>query len=565
MQLWELNRERRRARAAGLALTCCLLLVAWLPVPAPALPAPAAAAALPQGDWVYLRDGLPLAPGDDPVEVLAVGDVMPGRGVAAVDEPLAGVEPWLQAADLAVGNLECVLGAEGTARPGPYRLRAPSGAAAMLARAGFDVLGLANNHALDYGPEGLAGTAVLLEWAGIDAVGPGPGMEAAFRPTVREVRGLRLAFLAFNAVPDPDGMPAAPAPLHPTHPGTARQGKWDGVASGVRSDAWVPAAWDPERGPAAVAAARANANAVIVLVHWGYEYDRRSDPGQRDMARALLDAGADLVVGHHPHVVQETATAAELGLEERHGLVAYSLGNLLFDQAQPETRRGLVLRAFFDRDGLRAVQALPVQAGLRPGPIPPGPPSLQAKGGASSSPLAGEDPTGRIGPGERSPGEGSIDLTGDGRPETVRLEGEQVVVYEAGMEAWRGLPEWRVADLALGDPNDDGRAEIVLALWKPDQEGVLRSHPFIVGYRGGAYRVLWGGSSLANPIHEVELRDVDGDGAEEMLVLEEQGDTDPAGSTGGGWAVAAWRWHGWGFSLLWRSRLSRCSRPCLSR
>src|SRR5690606_29266839 len=146
---------------------------------------------------------------------------------------------------------------------------------------------------------------------------------------------------------------------------------------------------------------------------------------------------------------------------------------------------------------------------------------------------------GRIGSGERSPGERWADLTGDGVPETVRLEGEQVVVYEAGVEAWRGLPEWRVADLALGDPNDDGRAEIVLALWKADEEGVLRSHPFIVGYRGGTYRVLWGGSALAKPIHEVELRDVDGDGAEELLVLEEQGDTDPAGSTGGGWALAA--------------------------
>jgi len=571
MQLWHMNRERRRARAAGLALTCCLFLVAWLPVQAPALPAPAAAA-LPQGDWIYLRDGRPLAPGDDPVEVLVVGDVMPGRAVAAVDDPLAGVEPWLQAADVAVGNLECVLGssalriaqdlgpdeAGGTARPGPYRLRAPATAAAMLARAGFDVLGLANNHALDYGPEGLAGTAVLLEWAGMDVVGAGPGREAALRPTVREVGGLRLAFLAFNAVPDPDGVPAAPA-LRTHLSGAAPGGA--SVASGVRSDAWTPAPWDPERGPAAVAAARTNADAVIVLVHWGYEYDRRSDPGQRDMARTLLAAGADLVVGHHPHVVQETATAAELGLEGRQGLVAYSLGNLLFDQAQPETRQGLALRAFFDRDGLRAVQALPVQAGLRPGPIPPSPPSQPEQGGEVFPPLAGEDPTGRIGSEGASspplagegPGERSADLTGDGVPETVRLEGEQVVVYEAGVEAWRGLPEWRVADLALGDPNDDGRAEIVLALWKADGEGVLRSHPFIVGYRGGTYRVLWGGSALAKPIHEVELRDVDRDGAEELLVLEEQGDTDPAGSTGGGWALAAWRWHGWGFSLLWRS------------
>ncbi len=140
---------------------------------------------------------------------------------------------------------------------------------------------------------------------------------------------------------------------------------------------------------------------------------------------------------------------------------------------------------------------------------------------------------------------GAIDLTGDGVPEEVRLEGEQVVVYEAGLEAWRGLPEWQVAGLALGDPNDDGRAEIVLSLWKVDGSGEPRSHPFVVGYRGGSYRVLWGGSALARPIHDVALADVDGDGAQELLVLEE-----PAP---GERAVAAWRWHGWGFSLLWRS------------
>jgi len=130
-------------------------------------------------------------------------------------------------------------------------------------------------------------------------------------------------------------------------------------------------------------------------------------------------------------------------------------------------------------------------------------------------------------------------------PEGVRLEGEQVVVYEAGVAAWRGLPTWRVVDLALGDPNDDGRAEMVLALWKEDAKGVPRSHPFVLGHRGGTYRVLWGGSALPRPIHEVELGDLDGDGVEELLVLEEQ--------ETGERAVAAWRWHGWGFSLLWHS------------
>jgi hypothetical protein len=164
---------------------------------------------------------------------------------------------------------------------------------------------------------------------------------------------------------------------------------------------------------------------------------------------------------------------------------------------------------------------------------------------------------------------GAIDLTGDGVAEQVRLEKQQVIVYHDGIETWRGLPEWRVVDLALGDPNDDGRSELVLALWKPDTAGVPRdsteplsrdfvelsrdaraerlveaSHPFIIGYREGAYRVLWGGSAVADPIREVELGDVDGDGVQELIVLEELGDD---------CAVTVWRWHGWGFSLMWRS------------
>jgi hypothetical protein len=139
---------------------------------------------------------------------------------------------------------------------------------------------------------------------------------------------------------------------------------------------------------------------------------------------------------------------------------------------------------------------------------------------------------------------GAIDLTGDGVVEQVRLEEQQVIVYGNGVETWRGLLEWRVVDLALGDPNDDGRSELVLALWKPDAAGVPRSHPFIIGYRQGAYRILWGGSAVADPIREVELGDVDGDGVQELIVLEERGD---------GCAVTVWRWHGWGFSLMWRS------------
>jgi hypothetical protein len=142
--------------------------------------------------------------------------------------------------------------------------------------------------------------------------------------------------------------------------------------------------------------------------------------------------------------------------------------------------------------------------------------------------------------------QGEIDLTGDGVFERVQRFGERVTIYQDSAEVWQSPPEWQVVDLALGDPNDDGRGEVLLAFWKQDEAGVPRSHPFIVGYRGGYYRELWGGSAVDVPIHEVELADVDGDGAQELIVLEETVD-------GVERAVAIWRWNQWWFNIAWRS------------
>ena len=487
--------------------------------------------------FLYLRDGEPLAAEEQVVELIAVGDIMLGRGVAERlehedgDGPFAAVASWLGAADLALGNLECVIAEEGTPRLGPYRLRAPPSAVAALRDAGFDLLGVANNHALDLGPQGLVETVSRLRRAGMATVGAGPDEGAAARPLIRDVGGVRLALLAFNAVPD--------------QAGTTEGGGWTG------------AQWDPVQARAAVAAASAQADAVIVSIHWGYEYELRPDPSQRRAAQAMLAAGADLVIGHHPHVVQ--------GTEVSDGrFVAYSLGNFVFDQQQGETRQGLALRAFFDAHGLRAVQALPLWAGPQPRLMTPieatsllarVQPPLRRLGFACEA-LDRHDgevchevevpQTARAGPFHA----GMIDLTGDGVPEQVRRVEEQVVVYGNGTEPWRGPAAWRVLDIALGDPNDDGRGELLLALRKPDAAGVPRSHPFIIGYRGGTYRVVWGGSAVADPISEVELGDVDGDGAQELIVLEELSDGCAPGCP---MAVSVWRWHGWGFTLMWRS------------
>jgi len=151
--------------------------------------------------------------------------------------------------------------------------------------------------------------------------------------------------------------------------------------------------------------------------------------------------------------------------------------------------------------------------------------------------------------------EGAIDLTGDGVPETILREGETLRVLQDDVEIWRSDPAWRVVDVALGDPNDDGRYEILAALWKPDDTGVLTSHPFIIGYRGGAVKVIWGGSAVTHGIHEITLADVDDDGVEELIVLESAQPGDGPDVTER--TLSVWDWHGWGFNLRWRSEPGR--------
>ena len=119
-----------------------------------------------------------------------------------------------------------------------------------------------------------------------------------------------------------------------------------------------------------------------------------------------------------------------------------------------------------------------------------------------------------------------------------------MTVYQDGTAVYTTPSEWRVVDVALGDPNDDGRFELLLAIWQTDNEGHDRSQPYIVGYRGGEYKLIWGGRPLAQPISEVELGDVDGDGKQELISVEAD-------------AIAVWRWQGWNFSLMWRSENGR--------
>jgi poly-gamma-glutamate synthesis protein (capsule biosynthesis protein) len=493
--------------------------------------------------WIYLRHEKPLGVDERLVSVIVAGDILCGRGGNSFKLDLRDVASWLRPADLVMGNLECVISTKEAETEEileaittqPYRLYGAPQQAVRLREAGFDVLGVANNHAFDLGNIGLAETVHYLRQNGMEAVGQCENADCEVQVIFQHVGNLRIAIIAFNAVPllaDTKTLPA--------------QGELS-IVNWRDSHSLI----------SAVKSVRQQSNAVIVSVHWGYEYETRIDPAQREIAGQLMAAGADLVVGHHPHVPQRVEIYSHQE-GQPDGVVAYSLGNFLADQQFGETVNGLALRAFFDGQGLRAVQALPLLAGPHPrlleidqaGPllehIMPEP-NLVTFTCVADTCFEEKRPTIEK---ETLPisglfWSGEIDLTGDGLPEQIQRQAGQVYVYQDGKEAWQTPQDWEVVDLALGDPDSDGRQEMMMAFWRPDHSGMLRSHPFIVGYRGGTYHETWGGSGVSDPILEVELGDVDGDGAQELMVLEKR--------QSGKQAVTVWDWHGWGFSLKWRS------------
>ncbi len=272
------------------------------------------------------------------VHLVAVGDVMLdralGEAIRAGDlgYPFAEVTSLLIPADVTVGNLESAIGDQGTPVNKGYTFRAPPETAQTLSMAGFDLLSLANNHALDYGPQALQQGMDLLHQQGIATVGAGLDEATAHQPHIRQVNGLTLAFLAYVHVPvEVRGFDTKTWTATATRPGIA----------------WA----DPVQIQADVSAACQRADLVIVLLHSGYESVSKPSSPQITAAHAAIDAGASLVIGHHAHVLQ--------GIEfYRDGVIAYGLGNFAFEDAGPP--ESTVLNIWLDSDGVRQLEFMPV-------------------------------------------------------------------------------------------------------------------------------------------------------------------------------------------------------------
>ena len=269
------------------------------------------------------------APKTEPTVLIAfVGDIMldetPGKTVKSGRDPFEYFSPLLDSADIRVGNLECVVATKGTPEPDkPYTFRAHPRTLKLLQRH-FDALSLANNHSGDYGPIAFGEMLDRLDRQHISYFGGGRTLAQAHTPLVIERNGLRVALLGYNEF-------------------FPRSFEADFDKPGI--------AWSEDeqvRLDIRTARSRYHADLVIPVMHWGWEHENLASSRQLQLARLMIDAGADAVVGGHPHVTQN--------VEQYQGKpIIYSLGNFVFDGfSDQDNNTGWLLRLEADRSGVRA-------------------------------------------------------------------------------------------------------------------------------------------------------------------------------------------------------------------
>jgi len=260
---------------------------------------------------------------------------MLGRGVNPSADSLAYLVPYLISADIALANLESPLTTVPSQTSG-YSLCATPDRVSFLAEAGLDLLSIANNHNLDCGQRGLAETESTLHTAGLTPLNA--------QTVYRKIHGLKLAFLAFDDISAPIDMNAAVQAIHE---------------------------------------ARNSSAVVIVSIHWGLEYQGGASERQRQLAHQFTEAGASLLWGHHPHVLQPAEWVGSLPYEGSNpsvapqdrsshgcGLILYSLGNALFDQGGlVDTRASALVLVELDGNGVRSANAIPFVIDVQHGRI----------------------------------------------------------------------------------------------------------------------------------------------------------------------------------------------------
>lgn len=249
-------------------------------------------------------------------------------------DPLGDIAAELTAPDAMFVNLETTIAEAdvGTAVDKKYTFKSPPESVQLLADAGIDAVQLANNHTLDFGRPALVRTLELLDEGGLAHAGAGTDPDAAYAPLYLDIEGWRIGMVALSRVPC----------------------DWSVPGENTRPEvAWT---CDPfvEDGLAAVTAASESADVVVVMVHWGVEGVSCPQPFQRDLAQRWVAAGADLVVGGHPHVLQGVERIGDAWLIN-------STGNFAFPSANGATGRSALFEFTIAEGEEPSLQVIPVR------------------------------------------------------------------------------------------------------------------------------------------------------------------------------------------------------------
>ena len=278
----------------------------------------------------------------DIITIVAVGDLYLGGSANnylkqnGYSYPFEYTKNILHNADIAMANLEAPLTNRTDAfMEKEFVLKHSPDAVGAIKNAGFDVLTLANNHIMDYGPAGLQDTMSILDKAGIKHTGAGKNSKAARTPVIVKIKNKKIAFLAYSLV--------FPEEYYATDDssGTA-QGVFDNIKSDIKNIS-------------------KHADIIIISFHWGEEKMKYPKEYQVQLAHLAIDNGASLVIGHHPHVIQ--------GVEKyKNGLIFYSLGNFVFGsfgQAILERPEGMIALLSFSQNGVISGEIIPLNVDNR--------------------------------------------------------------------------------------------------------------------------------------------------------------------------------------------------------
>lgn len=258
----------------------------------------------------------------DEITLSFVGDIMladgPGKTIDAGKDPLAEFEKYLKTADYNLGNLECAISTKGAADPEkPWSFRAHPKTVSVLKNK-FHAVTVANNHSGDYGTDAFLETMEVLKNADLKFFGGGKNLKEAHAPLIVDVKGIKIAFLGYNEF-KPRSFEAGP--------------EWPGIAWSEDDQVL----FDIKE------ARKMKVDLVIPFMHWGWESEQKPSDRQWALAKKMIDAGADAVIGSHPHVTQ----GADL---YKNKPIIWSLGNFVFDGfSEGPTRWGWLLQMKFNK------------------------------------------------------------------------------------------------------------------------------------------------------------------------------------------------------------------------